>query len=79
MHMSIVPLPVARLLHVDTPPEPADEPCGALARGLASWVVLTAGTVSCARPRGHDGPHLSEPRSRIFRGRGSSGGYCYRW
>jgi len=77
--MSIVPLPAARLVAVDEPPEDvADgEQCGAFARGLASWLVPTAGTVSCARPRGHDGPHLTQPRSPLLRRRG--GGYCYRW
>lgn len=58
-NMSTVPLPSARPVLLREPIEaaPQGEQCGSLARGLASWLMPTTGTVSCIRARGHDGEH----------------------
>lgn len=63
--MSTVPLPSARPVLLREPVEsvPEGEQCGSLARGLASWLVPTAGTVSCVRLRGHDGEHIGSAGS----------------
>jgi hypothetical protein len=57
--MSTVPLPSARpvLLREPIAAAPEAEQCGSLARGPASILLPTVGTVSCVRPRDHDGAH----------------------
>jgi hypothetical protein len=67
--MSIVPLPTARpvMLREQVAAAPEEEQCGSLARGLTSWFVPGAGTVSCVRARGHDGEHSGATRAMLGR------------